>query len=411
MKKNYLIILTLTALIISTKTYATTFKDIDNHWAKKEIEEAINNNLVAGYADNTFKPNKEITLAEYLKILIKTAKINIEQEGNYWPDYFIATAKKEGIIKENEYADYNKKLTRNEIVKITARYINVTDVKKAKIKLKDVENEYKEEIQKLVKLNVITGYDDNTFKGEREVTRAEAIVIAKRAVNAKENLSKEKKYSEEEKIKYSNIKTNENTNGYKIKNQKIYVYDDGKYSNVQEYQIKSENIDTEKVVKTINSLIDEMSYTEVVYVPFEEIVNQLIVRHGENKNLLSLDGADFEITYYENKEYEIKNEKNETEKCYMKIELIKMWKNAEELNSKKYVNEYKKEKLEKCLEIEFGIRHKDNILKYMLEKYKDKISTKTKEIEEKEEKIFGKYKINYQKKENGNPIFYISEIN
>ena len=44
----------------------------------------------------------------------------------------------------------------------------------------------------------------------------------------------------------------------------------------------------------------------------------------------------------------------------------------------------------------------------MLEKYELKITRQTEGIEEKEQKRFGKYIVNYYKKSDGYPTFYIS---
>ena len=177
------------------KSYCAEFFDIENHWAKDDIKTSVENDIIDGYDDNTFRPNLEVTVTEYLKILIESAKFTLVKEGNtLWPDYYISTAKAHGLILENEFEDYNKKLNRNEIARITARYINVDEVKSNKTKLKDLDEEYEKEVQKLVKLNVINGYEDKTFRGKNNVTRAEAVVIAGRATEARRNLISNRKY-------------------------------------------------------------------------------------------------------------------------------------------------------------------------------------------------------------------------
>lgn len=45
--------------------------DIQQHWAKKDIEEAVELGLIRGYEDNTFKPDKPITRAEVTVIAMR----------------------------------------------------------------------------------------------------------------------------------------------------------------------------------------------------------------------------------------------------------------------------------------------------------------------------------------------------
>lgn len=417
MKKICLIAIFMLSLI-NIKSYAVEFTDIKNHWAKNEIIESTENLIINGYADNTFKPDNSVTLAEYLKIIIESGKFDLLREGNnYFPDYFINTALEKGLILQNEFININKKLTRNDVAKITSRYINIVvgdaHTAPSKSKIIDIHPNYKSEINALINLGVINGYEDNTFRGEKEVTRAESIVISKRATNVRRKLISSRNYTEEEKLKYSNIKK-EGSNDlcYEIKNEKIYIYDYGRYSSLQGYEVSSENLNIKKIVKIINALIDEDSYTEVLYAPDKNIFNQLVIRRGENKNNTEIGGCDFSLTYYEDKPYELRRISKKdifSEECYMKISLIKMWRDGSRLNKNEYIDEYKKEKLRKVLEIEFGVNNADKILDYMIEKYEEKLSRKTAGKMIVEQKTFGKYIVNYYKHTDGSPNFYIAK--
>lgn len=420
MKNIFFALITIILLQMPINSYATYFTDIDNHWAREEIMESVENLIIDGYSDNAFKPNNSVTVAEYLKIIIGSAKFDLVKEGkNLWPDYYISTAKQKGLIFENEFVDVNKKLTRNEVARITARYINVNDVggdvhgAPKKINLEDLNEEYETEIKKLINLGVINGYEDNTFRGENKVTRAESLVIAKRATNVRRKLISSRNYTEQEKLEYSNIKKEDsNELCYEIKDEKVYIYDYGRYSTLKNYEVSNQNINIKRVAQIINSLIDEDSYTEVLYAPDEKIISQLVMRRGESKRVTEKGGYDFSLTYYENKPYELKRISMQdilSSECYMKISLVKMWRDGSKLNKKEYIDEYKKEKLRKVLEIEFGKKYADQMLNYMIEKYEQKISGQTAEIMQVEQKIFGKYVINYYKQSDGSPTFYIAK--
>ncbi len=49
----------------------TSLQDIRNHWARDEIITYVRRNVISGYNDNTFKPDKGITIGEFLTILSK----------------------------------------------------------------------------------------------------------------------------------------------------------------------------------------------------------------------------------------------------------------------------------------------------------------------------------------------------
>lgn len=45
------------------------FSDIENHWAKEKIENFLESGFVNGYGDGTFRPDADITRAEFCKII------------------------------------------------------------------------------------------------------------------------------------------------------------------------------------------------------------------------------------------------------------------------------------------------------------------------------------------------------
>jgi hypothetical protein len=54
-----------------------SFKDVKNsHWAYDEIAKAANENIVNGYSDNTFRPDRTITRAETSIMLANGLKLN-----------------------------------------------------------------------------------------------------------------------------------------------------------------------------------------------------------------------------------------------------------------------------------------------------------------------------------------------
>ncbi len=110
-------------------TVTDEFKDIDGHWAENYVNEAAAYGWIAGYEDNTFRPDNRITRAEAMTLINRVLKRNPENtndllEGmSVWTDnadtsawYYIAvqeaTNSHEYIKKNDSYETWTK-LTQN----------------------------------------------------------------------------------------------------------------------------------------------------------------------------------------------------------------------------------------------------------------------------------------------------------
>lgn len=82
------------------------FEDVANHWAKTYIEIAASNNLLKGYEDNTFKPEREITYGEIATILLRVLDIyEINNSNTNWPDDCMEFASDLGLFDGVETND------------------------------------------------------------------------------------------------------------------------------------------------------------------------------------------------------------------------------------------------------------------------------------------------------------------
>lgn len=228
MKRKYIIAIIM-YILFSKTVFAnnTQFIDIENHWAKEIIIKAVQNDVINGYGDNTFRPDNSVTIAEFLKMIINIKNYKIERVGNnVWPSFYIETAKKNNLIT-NEYSDYNTLLTRYDAVKIISNIIDLNNINKSNIQFKDLKREYKTDVLKLVKLNIVNGYNDKTFRGENTITRAEAVTILSRMIDIQNKNSIYKTYSPKNRVDLSNYKTSDNNMepNYEIKNNNILIFD------------------------------------------------------------------------------------------------------------------------------------------------------------------------------------------
>jgi len=111
-------------------TQFRTFSDVPaDYWAYRPVGQLAGNGIIGGYPDGTFKPNKSLTRAELVAILMRKAPTP------------------EGEMKEISFKD------------LPASHWAYNFVKQS------------------VFLNVVSGYVDGTFKPNKFVSRAEAIKI------------------------------------------------------------------------------------------------------------------------------------------------------------------------------------------------------------------------------------------
>ena len=166
------------------------FSDIENHWAKAEIEDFASNGYVGGYDDNTFRPNNDITRAEFVTIVNKYFGFtkaegenftDVNEDAWYYKDVCIGV--REGYI--NGYQDGtfrpNEPITREEAASIVRTITGL--VENGSSKFTD-DNEIgswaKKSVYALADNKIMSGYEDNTFRPKNKITRAEAVATLSR---------------------------------------------------------------------------------------------------------------------------------------------------------------------------------------------------------------------------------------
>ncbi|WP_425622541.1 S-layer homology domain-containing protein [Brevibacillus borstelensis] len=125
MKKIRLILAcSLMISLITSTAWATSFADTDKHWAKPSIDWAVEKNIATGYPDGTFQPNKHVTEAEFLAMMIRlypNAKQEYEfvyQNNHYenWYDPYYDVAKKFNM----PVGLYTKAINRGQVAQMIA---------------------------------------------------------------------------------------------------------------------------------------------------------------------------------------------------------------------------------------------------------------------------------------------------
>jgi hypothetical protein len=189
MQKLSRFVLAITLLItawmsVQTVAAAASFTDTKTHWAKAEIDSAVTQGWINGYDASTFKPNANMTRAEFLKSLVGAMKLKAEDtdtpfvDDKGWFRAYIATGLKQSIIKVADYKENtfepNRMITREEIARMTIRALG-----------KDAEGVKSGYLAVAKKLEIMKGYPDGTMGGDKNATRAEAVVMVLNTLKVK----------------------------------------------------------------------------------------------------------------------------------------------------------------------------------------------------------------------------------
>lgn len=189
MNKKLISTITLSAILIApTNILAKTFSDVNNNdWFYSVVNELSDKGIISGYEDNTFKPQKAVSYAEFLTLLNNS--IGEKQSPDYknseeWYKPTFDYLKQKGVITNIQ--NPNAEITRNEMAKYLS--LGLEKLKNQKIdtttptSIKDfdsIPNEYKDYVASAVNAGLIKGDENQNFNGAKSLTRAETAVIIK----------------------------------------------------------------------------------------------------------------------------------------------------------------------------------------------------------------------------------------
>lgn len=174
--------------------------DITGHWAESGIRKAFGLGFVNGYLDKTFRPERQITRAEFLTMLVKalgmtTPKaISWADVDQHWAKEQIQIAAQNGIVEGlgGNLFGPDQAITREQMTVMLARAMRIsTATQKSSFRDgKDISAWALNDIDAATQWKLILGYEDSTFRPQGSATRAEAVEIIIRALAYQENLNK-----------------------------------------------------------------------------------------------------------------------------------------------------------------------------------------------------------------------------
>lgn len=183
------------------KHYSQSFKDVNtDFWAFTYIAEMAEKEVLSGYPNGNFYPNNTVTRAEFAKIMCLAAGLTVNSVSSTSYDDVKASAWYAPFVERGKYylsgylADGKKyykpddKALREDIavalVKLKGYDTSVYDESILKAMFADwqsISEGARKYVSVAIENGLISGYEDNTFRGQASITRAEAATLLWRA--------------------------------------------------------------------------------------------------------------------------------------------------------------------------------------------------------------------------------------
>ncbi|OZQ70038.1 hypothetical protein CA596_24380 [Paenibacillus odorifer] len=175
----------------ATPVVKPSLTDTGSHWAAAAIEKAVAGGFVSGYPDNTFRPNQKVNRVEFITMLARA--LQLPDSGNTssfkdsakipaWAKSFVAQAVALQIISGYDDGTFRptQELTRTELAVMVVRALGITVDPKATLTFndaKDVPAWAVPYIAAAADAGIVNGIGQNRFAPNQVASRAEAVTI------------------------------------------------------------------------------------------------------------------------------------------------------------------------------------------------------------------------------------------
>ncbi|MGG1555780.1 S-layer homology domain-containing protein [Paenibacillus ferrarius] len=180
----------------SSSTPVVAPSDIKGHWAEMTINTFEKLGVIKGYEDGSAKPDAPITRAEFVTVITRIFGITGDSKSDasfsdvsdHWAYQSIMTLAQAGVISGYEDLSFrpDKTITREEMVVILSRLINMSGVSKdtSKGNFSDLKDSYASDaIKNAAEIGIIDGIGGSMFVPKAQSTRAEALTVILKTLN------------------------------------------------------------------------------------------------------------------------------------------------------------------------------------------------------------------------------------
>lgn len=193
LKRKTALALTLTMLLTLLTPGFAYGADYSGHWAEETIQKWFDGNKLKGYEDGSFRPDSQITRAEFMTMMnnalgyTEKAEVkfsDVDSDDWYYPEVQKAVQAGYLLGYEDNTARPENKINRQEAALIIARIKDLSDYASGASIFKDV-NEIAAwamgGVGAIAREKLMIGYEDGTFRPLRYISRAEALVTIDRS--------------------------------------------------------------------------------------------------------------------------------------------------------------------------------------------------------------------------------------
>ncbi|MGE7271233.1 S-layer homology domain-containing protein [Brevibacillus panacihumi] len=203
----FLAVMMVFTLVPFVSAASPSFVDVPrNHWAYKAITDMAERGIIVGYDDKRFRPNNLVTRAEFAKIMIAAADVDIDRRNvsqtfqdvpkSHWAFYYVESAKPylTGYKSGSKYTyKPNEAAVREDIAVAMVRLLGYDKSVKADLnvlkRFRDddrISPNLRSYVAIAIQKDLMQG-SDNRFRPLDAITRAEAASLLHRALIERKN--------------------------------------------------------------------------------------------------------------------------------------------------------------------------------------------------------------------------------
>jgi len=192
----------------ATVSAAAKFSDVAyGAWYTTYLDKVLQlPGVINGYPDGSFRPNDNVTRGEFLKMVICASQLiasiysmDRSRDSIHWAGKYYTIAKEDNLIVSDVYSggimfectaeELNKPITRYEMATVISNITTNTLMEQTVV----VENAFSHildydaipdayitKVEQAYGKGILTGFEDTSFRGEENLTRAEAVTVIER---------------------------------------------------------------------------------------------------------------------------------------------------------------------------------------------------------------------------------------